>query len=248
MRKIIVVEDELIIALDIKGVLEKNGYEAIIGIKSIKEALNAIEEFNPLLVIIDINLGNYNDGTEIGDFLLKKDTIPYIYLTSYSDKLTLDKVNKTRPHGYLVKPFKDEDLIATISIILNNFYHRNIDAKRNIIEQKKIIPYRLKDVILYINNNIDKKIEIEELTIITKWKKHYFNKVFFEYLNVTPYQYILQKKMEKAKTLLSETEIPVNEIAFELSFQSYSNFCNAFKKAYRITPVNYRKITQENNS
>ena len=128
---------------------------------------------------------------------------------------------------------------------LTNFYHRRIDLERNDITEKKAIPYRLKEVINYINNNIEKKVEIEELALITKWNKHYFNKMFLEYLNTTPYQYVLQKKMEKAKLLISETNIPVNEIAFELNFHSYSNFCNAFKKAIEITPVNYRKINQQ---
>ena len=129
-KKILVVEDESLIALDIKFILEKEGYDVITNIKTVETAIACIEEHNLDMVLIDINLNQNKDGVDLGTYLLAKDTIPYIYITSYSNKVVLDRVNDTRPHGYIVKPFRAENLITTISVVLNNFKHKNIDTLR----------------------------------------------------------------------------------------------------------------------
>jgi AraC-like DNA-binding protein len=242
--KIIVVEDELLIAFHIKRVLEKENYDVVIDITSVEDAIDYIEASPPNLVLIDINLNKNKEGTELGSYLLKKDTIPYIYITSYSDKSTLDKVNMTRPQGYIVKPFKDEDLLTTISIVLNNYSHKKIDTNRTENKDKNPIPFRVREIVNYINTNIEKKLDIEELSLLTSWKKDHFTRLFSKYLGVTPYQYVLSRKIEKSKALLSDTLIPINEIAFELGFDSHSNFYHVFKKVTNDTPENFRRKNQ----
>ncbi len=241
MKKIIVVEDELIIALDIKDILTELGYNVIIDITSVEAAIACIEQENPILVLIDINLNQNKDGVELGHYLLKKDTIPYLYITSYSDKITLDRVNETRPHGFIVKPFKPEDLMSSVSIVLNNYKHKKIDPLRSKIQVEESVPFRLREITSYINTNIDKKIDIDELAKLTQWKRHHFTRLFTKYLNVSPYQYILNRKVEKAQSFLANTCVPINELAIDLGFKSYSNFCTAFKKITDDTPENYRK-------
>ncbi len=240
-NKIIVVEDELAIALDIKVILLEAGYEPIINITSVEEAIQSIEENNPILVLIDINLNKKQDGIEVGKYLLEKNKTPYLYVTSFSDKVTLDRVNTTRPHGYLVKPFKPSDLITTVSIVLNKFEHKEIDQIASEDTASDFIPYRMRMIINYINENIDRKIELEELIEISTWKKRHFSRLFLSYLHMSPYQYILTRKIDRAKSLLEETDLQINEIAIDLAFQSYSNFCNAFKKIVGYTPEKYRR-------
>ena len=77
VKKILVVEDESLIALDIKNILAKEGYEVITNIKTVETAIVAIEEHNPILVIIDINLNQLKDGIYLGHYLLKNDKIVY---------------------------------------------------------------------------------------------------------------------------------------------------------------------------
>lgn len=242
--KIIVVEDELVIALHIKRVLEKENYEVFINITSVEDAIQHIEASPPNLVLIDINLNKNKEGTELGSYLLKKDNIPYVYITSYSDKSTLDKVNITRPQGYIVKPFKDEDLVSTVSIVLNNYSHKKIDTNRTTNNEKDPIPFKIREIVNYINANIEKKLDLEELALLTSWKKDHFTKLFSKYVGLTPYQYVIRRKIEKSKMLLSDTIIPINEIAYELGFESQSNFYHLFKKIADDTPENFRKRNQ----
>lgn len=243
--KILVVEDEFIIALDIKGILE-NEYEVITNTTNVEDAILKIELMKPDLVLIDINLKTNREGTELGEYLLKKDIIPFIYITSFSDNYTLDKVKDTRPYGFIVKPFKSADLQTSVFLALNTFKHRKIDLLHSEKEIINDVPYRIKETINYINSHLCDKIDINTLAEITKWKSHHFIRVFTRYMEVTPYQYILIRKIEKAKILLLDETISISSIAYELSFQSYSNFINAFKKITGTTPESFRNKIQLN--
>lgn len=238
---ILIVEDELIIALDIKEILEGEGYKAIIDVVTVTDAIEVIEKQNPSLVLIDINLKQEKDGVYLGAYLLKKDSIPFIYISSYSDNTTLERVSETRPYGYIVKPFKPEDVKSTVSIVLNNYIYRNIDVVRQDKEINNDVPFILKQTVKYINDNINEKINISDLAKQTRWESQHFNRLFAQYIGVTPYKYILSKKIEKSKTLLIETSLPILQISFDLGFKSHSNFCSVFKKYTGKTPDNFRK-------
>lgn len=238
-QKILVIEDEIIIAYDIKGYLEKE-YDVIINVTTAEAAFVKIEEEKPDLVLLDINLRSDKDGVSVGEYLLKKDTIPFIYITSYFDKATLDRVKDTRPYGFIVKPFKPDDLLSTVFLALNTFKHRNIDVMRSENEIIDDVPFQIKETIHYINEHLGEKIEINDLASITKWKTHHYIKVFTKYMGVTPYQYLLLRKIEKSKVMLLDESISITSIAFELGFLSYSNFINSFKKITGTTPKAFR--------
>jgi AraC-like DNA-binding protein len=240
-NKILIVEDEAVIAMHIQTIVEEYNYEVIDILDTVETAIESIEATFPDLVLIDINLNKDKAGIDLGHYLLKKDSVPFIYITSYSNPITLEKAKDTRPHGYIVKPFKPSDLISTVSIVLNNFKHRSIDVARYSESKNDLIPHKIKKIIAYIDENIEKKIEIEDLMFLSNWGKRHFSRVFFSYLHVTPYRYILTKKIDKAKSLLDETSMAINQVAFEVGFKSYSNFCNAFKKIYGETPEHYKR-------
>lgn len=240
--KVLIIEDELIIAKDISIILEQEGYETRIGVTTVPEAIEvlAVEKFD--LVLIDISLRQNSNGIDLGQFLLKKDTIPYIYITSHSDNSTLDKIKDSRPHGIIIKPFKASDIKSAVAIVLNNYKLRNIDVLRKEKELVDKVPFVLKNAIQFILENLNEKIEIRQLSAKTEWSHQHFIKTFHKYIGYTPYQYILQKKIEKAKILMVETNMPLNSIASDFGFDSYSNFFKAFKKETGYTPDHFRKL------
>ena len=237
---VLIVEDSLIIAMDIKSILEEEGYNVISNVISVEQAILQIEKSIPDLVLIDINLKKEKDGINLGHYLLKKGSIPYIYISSCSDKFTLERVKETYPHGFIAKPFKKTDILITISLTLNNFRRNVTDISRSDISADTHVPFILKEIVGYIEDNINEKITISDLSLRSRWKKQHFIRVFTNYLGETPYQFILAKKIAMAKKMIIETDIPVSDIGFELGFQSHANFCNAFKKITNKTPSNFR--------
>jgi AraC-like DNA-binding protein/CheY-like chemotaxis protein len=240
--QILIVEDELLIAKDISLILEQEGYSTRIGITTAEEAITELSASDYAMVLIDINLRNGSDGVVLGNYLLELDSIPYVYITSHADNVTIDRVKDSRPHGIIIKPYKPLDIKTTISVVLNNYKHKNIDVFRSEVQLVNDVPFLLKKVVKYIEDNISNKIEINELAQMTRWSCQHFIRVFTQFMGDTPYQFILKKKIEKAKVLATESDISMKDIAFELGFQSYGNFCKLFKRETGKNPDEYRKF------
>ncbi len=118
MTRILVVEDERIVAEDIQKRLQNLGYTIPSVASSGEEALQKVEEDNPHLVLMDIVLGGEIDGIEAAKHVRSRFDIPVVFLTAYTDEKTLERAKTTEPFGYLVKPFEDRELHAAIEMAL----------------------------------------------------------------------------------------------------------------------------------
>ncbi|MEZ4721485.1 MAG: response regulator [Flavobacteriales bacterium] len=118
---ILLIEDELIIAEDMRMILEGLGYEVLGIATDYSEAMELLEQNTPDIVLADIMLGGSKDGVDLAKEIRKKYELPLIFATSHSDKFTLDRAKEVKPNGYLVKPFDEKDLFAAIEVALANF-------------------------------------------------------------------------------------------------------------------------------
>jgi PAS domain S-box-containing protein len=115
--KIMIVEDEIIVAKDIQRILKKLGYEAFDPFANGKKALDSIEKLNPDIILLDINLKSSEiDGIQIAEQIHQHYQIPFIFLTAFSDKTTLERAKLTEPYGYIIKPFEEDDIRTAIEI------------------------------------------------------------------------------------------------------------------------------------
>lgn len=123
--RILIVEDEPIIAEDIASLIEKNDFivSAIVYTKA--NALQQLDANLPDLVLLDINLNGEMDGLLIAEKINEEFNIPFVFITSYSDKATLEKAKYTEPSGYIVKPFNEAGLYSTLEIALYNHAQKN---------------------------------------------------------------------------------------------------------------------------
>jgi len=117
-KKILIVEDELIIASDIEMTLEELGYEVTAIVDNANDALSSLQNTKPNLVLLDINLEGDIDGIMLAEDINKQFQIPFVFLTSNTDPLTINRVKRTHPAGFIVKPFSDKDLQSNIEIAL----------------------------------------------------------------------------------------------------------------------------------
>jgi len=125
MTTILIVEDEAIVAEDIKNSLEIKGYTVPATASSGKDAINKVKEFNPDIVLMDIVIKGEMDGIETAKQIRSLFDIPIVYLTAFSDEKTIERVKLTEPFGYLIKPFNKRELTVAVEIAL--FKHRMED-------------------------------------------------------------------------------------------------------------------------
>ena len=119
--KVLIVEDDPLIAIDIEQILNNLNFW-VIGIAfNADDALNLIQQNLPDIVLLDVNLESDKDGINIAEIINEKYKVPFIYLTAHADKATLERAKKTKPAGYIVKPFDERDLLAGIEIGLYNY-------------------------------------------------------------------------------------------------------------------------------
>lgn len=116
--KILVVEDDSLVAMDIKQSLRFLGYRVVSPVSTGEAALESVEKNHPNLVMMDVKLAGQMDGISAAEKIHAYYDIPVIYLSAYSDSKTLRRAKDTNPFGYIVKPFNKNDLNTAIQIAL----------------------------------------------------------------------------------------------------------------------------------
>lgn len=143
--KVLIVEDESIVAKDIQNILLKNNYE-ITGIANNADtALNYISQQVPDVILMDIMIKGNINGIELSHKIKEEYDVPIIFLTAYSDTSTIDKVKIVEPYAYITKPFKNSDVLTAIEITL--FRHKkDLERKKEKELLYSIVEKQGKDV------------------------------------------------------------------------------------------------------
>lgn len=128
-NKILVVEDEGIVAKDIANSLKKLDYDVIGTASSGEKAIEIVRENQPDLILMDIMLKGQMTGIDTAEVMRSEFQIPVIYLTANADENTLEKAKITEPYGYILKPFKEIDLHTSIEMALYK-HSKTMELKR----------------------------------------------------------------------------------------------------------------------
>jgi two-component SAPR family response regulator len=122
--KILIIENEFIIALSMKDMLSELRYNDCTITNTEEQAKELIESLKYDLVILDINLKNGEEGINLAKICYAK-SIPFFYVTSYTDKATLDRAIETAPGAYITKPFLPDNLYSAIELTLSSQIKQN---------------------------------------------------------------------------------------------------------------------------
>ena len=126
--RILIAEDDWIIAKEISLTLQDLGFEVIGTFDTGEELLQKLPTLKPDLVLLDIDLAGNMTGIDIAE-KLKPQGIPFVFLTAMADIQTIEKAKQTEPYAYLVKPVRPESLLSTIEISLYNHHRQNATNK-----------------------------------------------------------------------------------------------------------------------
>ncbi|MBG1264469.1 diguanylate cyclase domain-containing protein [Nostoc commune] len=168
-HKILVVEDEKILASNIRESLQKLGYSVSEITKSGEQAIKKVAETNPHLVLIDVCLAGEIDGVHVADIIQNHFQVPVVYLTESSEYKTLQKNQLSEPFSYIVKPFIESDLHLAIEMAL--YKHQ---TKKILNEEQQMLAAIINSIgcaviVTYANGCIQMMNPIAEL--ITGWKQ-----------------------------------------------------------------------------
>ena len=187
--KILIVEDELVIAMNICDILDDLGYDALDPVTNFEDAIEQIETETPDIVLIDIQIDGNKSGIDLAKVIQTQHQLPFIFLTSNSDSATINLAKQTNPSSYLVKPFNQDDLYSSIEIALHNFSKTevsntdsNVFIKDSIFVKNKNMFYKVKiDDIMYVKSE---HVYVELYTV--NEKKHLIRSSISAFTNRLP--------------------------------------------------------------
>ncbi|WP_292367611.1 response regulator [Methanoregula sp. UBA64] len=132
MNKILIVEDEAVTAMELEETLKRRGYLVVGTASNGPDALRIAKDRWPDLILMDIRIQGPMDGIETADQINVFYEIPIIFLTAYSDDLTISRVIKTKSYSFLLKPFNEKELISNIEMAINKqrMYARSLAIQR----------------------------------------------------------------------------------------------------------------------
>lgn len=199
--RVLIVEDEPITADDIADCLKGDDYQVSGIAYDYEDAMYELQNNCPDIVLLDIHLNHQADGIRIAEYINKHLAIPFVFLTAYSDKSTLEKVKQTGPMGYIVKPFVNANIIATLEIALYNFYQLNKTKKNqlDLIGLNKKLPNPLSErefeVLMCIYDGKTNQQITEVLFISINTVKTHINNLYLK-LDVTSRSQAMAKMRE----------------------------------------------------
>jgi DNA-binding LytR/AlgR family response regulator len=161
--KILIVEDESIIASDISHQLKNLGYIVACSIPSGEEVLACIEQKEPDIILMDINLKGELDGIDIVQIIQRKYKIPVIYLTANADQHSFNKAKQTNPYAFISKPFKKMDLQHAIELTIMRVEEEQLLEETS---THSTVPFVLSDSIFIRHHDKMIKVFIKDILYI----------------------------------------------------------------------------------
>ncbi len=222
--RIVIVEDESLVAMDMTDMLTRLGYEVLPAAYSYAQAVELLENERPDIVLADIDLGGGKTGIDLAQLIRKKYHLPLVFITSHSDKTTVANAAATQPNGYLVKPFAEEDLFTCIEVALSNFGKTKPagDEQEFLINDSLFVKTDTHFVKVAIDEILWLESDHNYLYIVTPKGKHIVRSNFRDFLVNLPEKHFMQihksfvinlRKIES----LSHTEVVINKTALPLS-------------------------------
>lgn len=153
-----IIEDEMIIAEDLRDILESNSFHVCGVAKNYNKAIELIDNTQPDIVLLDIKIKGEQDGIDLAHKIRDDYNIPFVFVSSHSDPQTIKRATEVHPYGYLVKPFEDKDVLVAIEVALSNFKSEQIKSEDE--------PMLLSDALFVRTNNLSVKIPLSEIRYI----------------------------------------------------------------------------------
>ena len=236
-EKILIVEDEFIVANDLRLMLERAGYKVCGIAGSVAESLEIIDKQNPSLVLLDIQLKGKLTGIDLAKQLNERN-IAFVYLSANSNQSILEAARATQPYGFLVKPFREKDVLVSLDIARYRHEH-SLESKlrreillRNLLEEILVEDFGWDSKMLKIVRAFQSVIPFDYLAIGTKAEGDipYVGGSFlrigfdeYQYIGIDEFLIMSKTKMQDLKKMQEKT--PPNVTGARYDEKSFLAIC-----------------------
>jgi diguanylate cyclase (GGDEF)-like protein/PAS domain S-box-containing protein len=220
--RVLIVEDEPIVALDLQSRLEKAGYQVVGRLDRGESAIQVAGELRPDLVLMDIYLKGELDGIEAAEKIQRNFNLPVIFLTAFSDSETLKRARITEPFGYILKPYNERELVSNIELAL---YKHSLERERKLDREAQVASEtRLKAHQLELEQHIEQlrrtQVDLEETRAL-----------YLDLYNLAPVGYLL---LSEHGLILKSNQTASNLLGLErgkLTQQGFGHFIQSEDQA-----------------
>ncbi|SDH18427.1 sigma 54-interacting transcriptional regulator [Mucilaginibacter gossypii] len=157
MKKILIVEDESLVGHHLKLILTSAGYKVTGISESVNEALTSIDEQKPDLVLLDIHLKGVSNGIDLARKLTERN-MAFVYLTANFQGALLEEAKSTMPFGFIVKPFREDDLLTTLDVA----FYRHQNSLESSRQQEMELNQKLKEIRNYDGDRVQKLLRVAD--------------------------------------------------------------------------------------
>lgn len=224
---ILIVEDESLIAEELKRMVQRLGYTVVAIANRYDEALELLKKHVPDLVLLDIGLDySDKDGIDLAHYINETLKIPFVYITANADNATVNRAKTTFPNAYILKPFNQAAIFSTLEVVcFNNQPQASIivkqGAKNIVLDCAKIVFIKADNIYSEIYTNDNKKY------LIRKYLKYFTSELALDFLVQVHRSYVINtayiKSYRSNFLLVNDFEIPLGD-AFKEKVNDLTQF------------------------
>ncbi|MBU9714318.1 response regulator transcription factor [Evansella tamaricis] len=222
------------------------------------EAMKILDTRRVHVLLTDIRMPEMT-GLALAQLLEKKEDAPVVLIMSaYSEFKYAQKAIQLGVVNYLLKPISKQELIDSVEKAFEVEANREQSGLIKKVVDQNLLQFEdqdhqtasiIKDAINYVNQNLHEKLTLKEVADAVHLNASYFSVLFKEQTNLTFSDYLTRRRLQVAKHLLFTTDIPINDIAEKVGYQTAKYFIKIFKESVGQTPSQYRKeiLKQKNH-
>lgn len=248
MYKLLIVDDEPLIRRGIRSLanLSDLGISEIFEAQNGEEALETVKEHIPHIVLMDINMPGMDGLTASASIKEEFPDIFVVILTGYDYFEYAQTAIRAKVDDYILKPVSKSDIQIVFSKIVAMLNERNKQEEYQKIVDQSYEEHDISDIATIISEYMKQNIFLPELSLVKMagdigFNSSYLSVVFKQIFGIPFQDYVNKKRMEKAKLLLLSTPMKNYEIAQQIGIEDVNYFITKFKKAWGVTPKQYRQ-------
>ena len=248
MARILIIHQHASTCAQLSEYMQQMGHTIVGHTQEIDEAIGLNETGKPDIVFLDISFGESHDGTKFAQTVCEQSDMNLVFLVNMVDKAILQLAESLAPRGYLMEPFNQQDVFSCLIRTLDPSQSRMLPAALQTVlasnyevSSNKLPKAALLRIKAFVRDNLDQEITLDQLAKLAGISYSGFSRRFKASMGITPYQYVIQERIEEAKHLLLHKDLSLAHIAEVTGFSSQSHFTTVFKRSTKLTPLRYRR-------